>query len=563
MLVKYFILILFAVPTVPNQVHILSNNQHELHKQFYKFFDKLARCKQTPTTCYFDKNYPDGIRDVIDRIISQNTCVPFLRDRFNGSFKVLKMYIFGNKTDEIYRLADEISVNPHYNSEVEIAFFITERVENKRFLETLLPYIWSKNISKFIVVFVQVQLEVYTYYPFDKRKFYRIEQFGKSCQKLFEDKTKNLNGAPFRAFVFERRPMTIFTNGKWSGFDIKNLEHIAAVINARYTTIGTKSSTIHEGFDNLTANLADVIMVRIFKAHYSSNTTSSYPFSLDYKSVIVPLPKKVVHSLNFFDHFIIFYATLALLATLLLLFSFNNNVQVEFSLYVLVLWGIVYSKPVANLKIFQTKFRILIVILFFSFTIISCNLGTSLLSHFLITRYEKPISTLEELKTSNIVLYVSQDLVKTSFIKSSGLWDKFVPMSPLNIENILERSSPNYAYVLRKDAVSYYCNKLRDEYGNPLYTAIKEPLLSSVGVYYLQKNSPFRSQFSKALLAIEQFGFTESTANPFKFKVTTSEEALKLRHFRLPFYSLFMGEMLAFLVFIIEVLYKKSTNYSL
>lgn len=279
---------------------------------------------------------------------------------------------------------------------------------------------------------------------------------------------------------------------------------------------------------------------------------------------MVPTPKKEPRiQLVQFNNAIAY--TFALLVLLLLsLFSFINKInKIDFSFYCITLWAIFWLNPACNLNKFKGKFKALLLLLIFAFMIMGNYFGPALISVLVSVRAKKPISTLEELRKSNLSIYIADYYIENKYISDSlGLNDKFIPvLQPEYILKLINVTELYYGFVVRKDAATFFSNELRYSNGLPIYTVVDESLLPGVNVYSLQKNSPYCRGFNTWLLRIQQYGFSIYKKRQNK-STSKSDEilALSLKHFCVTFLMLILGYGIAGVAFLMELVWYRYGN---
>uniref|UniRef100_A0A6P7FPC2 Uncharacterized protein LOC114329805 n=1 Tax=Diabrotica virgifera virgifera TaxID=50390 RepID=A0A6P7FPC2_DIAVI len=265
------LLIVYVVAIRPLAMYNILPKTDLVEKEINKFYTKLAKCEvlEIPT-CRFSHRRPPNARRSTDWYISKNKCTLFqyrhMSITYHKKFRVKRIFMLVSGVEEVYSKADKLALSPIYKPEIGIAFIICTQLNNTDFLDSLLSYIWSKNISRFIMVFVTNKLQVYTYNPFIPNTNVRITTFGKYCENLFEDKTKNLHGNPIRALLFLRVPYAYKIGEEWYGEDIQILQLIVKYLNGSiiWTSVST-SELIYSYAMHLYLNEVDVIMVRVFE----------------------------------------------------------------------------------------------------------------------------------------------------------------------------------------------------------------------------------------------------------------------------------------------------------
>lgn len=91
---------------------------------------------------------------------------------------------------------------------------------NEPWLEKVFQTFWKYNLLKVLVMFGRNELNIFTYTPFGNDFIIKLSGTASTYDELFWDKTRDLNGHPFRISLFPENTRAIFNeNGKFSGTD--------------------------------------------------------------------------------------------------------------------------------------------------------------------------------------------------------------------------------------------------------------------------------------------------------------------------------------------------------
>ncbi|XP_057661213.1 uncharacterized protein LOC130896866 [Diorhabda carinulata] len=528
----------------------------------------MASCESvTVPTCLLNLDTRENIRPVISWYISQHKCaiLPYI-DNINiyEKFKIQRVIIFVANYPQIYDESVKIAESVLYKVDMEISFVICERVINKKFLNRLLPHIWSKHISKFIVVFVHNKLQVYTYNPFKDNSIVRIKHFGERCQKLFEDKTKNMYGYPIRVLFFKRPPYAYLNKyNVWAGEDVAILNLISKQQNSTTTILNTDGTLTESDVGKyLYYNKIDLFMVRVFECFYWENSSSSYPYGIEDEVVLVPKPKGRPLYQQFFKIFskevIIIDILLMLIVSLLTYARQTRQNRMDIVKYILNGSLILVNAPIPGFNKINDKIKYLIILWIFGVVVINTQFNCSLTSMLVMNRTEGTIKTLEELRESNFKISINDYFLKNGYVPDSlGLKDKLLPVIQTEIEIFDSSRYDDLAFVIRRDIAEYFINNYKFNKGDTRYDILKESLIPGYNVYVFQKNSPYISKFNKYLLRLKQFGFNFKDKK-FKIKVTPDKtRILTFSHLIGVLMIYTFGMCVASLVFLGELLWKK------
>lgn len=182
---------------------------------------------------------------------------------------------------------------------------------------------------------------------------------------------------------------------------------------------------------------------------------------------------------------------------------------------------------------------------------------------FLNPLYEKSVDSLKDLKMIGMKIHVHRFFVEHEhlFMKKMSLKDQYLITNFTDINNKLRNKEPG-AYVISWDAanviVSDHIRK-----GNNSFRILQNIFIPGLRVFHLQKNSPFLGKLDQVLSKLKMAGVHRTPQFPVTEKVFQESVLLvklNLSHLGFAFIMLLCGNLVAVLVFIVEIVYKNIQN---
>ncbi|CAG9840626.1 unnamed protein product [Diabrotica balteata] len=228
-----------------------------------------------------------------------------------------------------------------------------------------------------------------------------------------------------------------------------------------------------------------------------NNVTSSYPYGIDHKVVLVPRPEKVPqyeHFLKVFDVDVILLNLLATLGICYVLYIGNRTSHMGVTDYFFNMLQILFNSSMPNLRKITGYVKYLLMLWVFCMSVNNTQFNCLLTSMLVSSRAQEPIKTIEELSKSNFSIYIHEYFIRRGYIPSSlGLNDKFIRMDDQPENMLYSKFQNNCAFVVRIDAAKFYINFHKNKDGQSQFAILKESLIPGIDGYTLQKNSPLIS----------------------------------------------------------------------
>lgn len=269
---------------------------------------------------------------------------------------------------------------------------------------------------------------------------------------------------------------------------------------------------------------------------------------------MVPKPFKIPpyrHIIYIFDRetWLVLLLMILCLQTLYFIISCTFGLNLD---YFIMIWSPLVYMAIPNYSLNKTKQKWLLMIWIYSSLVIGSSFQTSLTKSFIKPIYEKSLKTIEDLKNSQMKIYIHPFLTQPSIIPESfGLKKSYSYMSVAEqIQRTRERNTSG-AFVVSRQFAEYYINQNRRLHGDPVYEIMEEVLIPGSMVYLLQKTSPFLVKINRCLLLIHQHALQRKSV--YDSVASSEENILVLSHFSVIFYMLFLGYLAGFIAFLMEI----------
>lgn len=222
------------------------------------------------------------------------------------------------------------------------------------------------------------------------------------------------------------------------------------------------------------------------------------------------------------------------------------------------LWAL--SLNIASSKFSNSKNKFKFVMLFWVWAclIITTGFQTLLFGSILNAAYENDIETIDDLKASGMKIYVHELHALQENVNKNGvnLNDQYIFTNVTdNNEMLLNKKAG--AHIVSYDVATTIINQFIYNTGDPVYKIVPEVFLPGLRVIYLQENSPFTEKVNEVLLILEQYGLWRKKKYFIGMKQLQETEKLNLSHLGFVFMIHLYGNILAFLVFVCELLWSK------
>jgi hypothetical protein len=437
-------------------------------------------------------------------------------------------------------------------------------------------HFWKHGILNFVAItrdFLTEDTKILSHNPFFNQT--QIYDKNQKFDKIFQDKLRDLNGHEYRLLFLSQPDTFRYHNGTFSGINSFVLDTITKKQNATFR-VTNKFDMFSENFS--AANFLKAYDSNEYDLHFStivgkrSNTTepiNSY-FPLDF---CIAVPEKFTE--KSFQYFLV--SPFSLEIWLLILGSVLCSV---------LIWGFIYYKKLSRSPDSPSKFffaivgyffgqdspfqrlcllqKFLIGIFLFGFFFLS-NLYTSqLVSLQGESKIIRQISNLDDIKTHNLTVRTGER-VYNSFNNS----EKFCKI----MKNFINESHGHNAHkaVENREGLSAKCSVLEAmfsmkelfQYAADQYYMLDEKFHNNFEYYFYNRLNPYRYKLQQYIDMIFESGLTHYyrvTQELTKPKIKRSEDQGNLIGFDdlfLTFMFYLAGNLLAFFVFLIEIIWAK------
>lgn len=461
-------------------------------------------------------------------------------------------------------------------------------IENETFpgawLNQLFERFWSFNLLKVLVIFWHNKINIFTYTPFGAEFLIELPSNETKYDKLFWDKTENLNGHPFRVTMFYEKTRAIRnSNGKFSGTDGYFTDVMVDKLNATLEWLpptdgydygemlanGTPTGSLGQ----IIARTADVAFNTRFLrlGQFRGKVQITFPNGRDDLCILVAKSGFASNVNNIFRSFTLIvwiFVFVSLLSTSLVFIGIyrveTNNPSMKNILFNFYSWNL--AQPITKLpERWATK-------LIIGFWIIYCLLITSsyqgnLFSNLVRRPILPDINTMRQLEESTyeILAFGRYAGLLQNILNQTGSYNKLVSrirsVSPEELVQYTEQNDVRYAYANKYHINEYISNS--DSHtinGVPIYNNMKECPIPFLVAYTVGYGSPYLYRINTILRRTQEAGlifyWDEKSVN---FKSGSQRDnggphPLGLEHVQSSFYILFVGLSISIFAFLLELL---------
>lgn len=479
-------------------------------------------------------------------------------------FKFVEYYIYRYK----------YSYNLNHNTKVVLLFPITtaER-EMKRHLETFtLAGIFK--VAVLIPANSTHPCRLLFHMPFahtDEESFVTVEN-PKELAEGYPDKLRNLNGFEFNVQFAVKSPHLIYTNGNLSGLNVCFFDLIFQRWNATYKTTEMTLSFLEQNYT--TNQYSDLFINKMPFLDLDSIYLFDFVVSLETDQYRVMVRNMPLHSIwsyiriyFLYDYTIILWMNFVLISCLYycILKRTPQRLLMDFH----ILFPIFFLLP-SSIRIVTVKEKLFLVFVFiyvfFATLGFICNLTSQMVAYYPL----KEIQTLNDLERKDIPIYT--DSYIRSFLNAGkyNMTKKFLDRlqpSPFTPWTIPSNFTDLSAFIINMHTNQYFINSALnlDESGQSKFYILDTPIATVPLLYRFPLHSPYQDDFQLVLQWIDQSGIrrywetmvlsqVEFTSQiSFGSKQMGFDFALKFNHLRFTLLILAIGNLMSFVVFLLEI----------
>jgi hypothetical protein len=446
--------------------------------------------------------------------------------------------------------------------------------------------IWYLKIFKLIILFEDAtngQVRMITPDFFFRKKMTDV-QIGNDLSKVFVKQIKNLHGLALNTAYFEDPNRLYEKDGKFGGFDGEYLNTILTALNASLIVNKRISKSEEILLDALVASsVIDINVNTIFQKKKTSKpklVDNLYPNDMFEIRVLVPKAGLVSSLQLFLQPFSIkvWITTVVVFMTLgwgwhrlNRRYSRRRLTRTEIG-FQLTRIQITQAFNLASI-IVPLRFKKVFVIGFVIWSFVLSQAYQSVMIANLMEPFSYPeINTIEQLNRSGLV------------VVTPYLYSHFVTnLSPIELSNskfndkkfelaLQHRFDPNTAYVMSNtDAYTLIYSEKNIKDGRPIMHLMEEVLAYAPQSYIINKKLPLKEEINKIMGRIRASGIDQywktlhfgraEIRYKRKLAAQAAEPFLKMEQFRYAFYVLFIGQSLAIVVFIFELIWARLQRF--
>ncbi|XP_031636013.1 uncharacterized protein LOC116348929 [Contarinia nasturtii] len=558
---------------------IFMNISIEKHVPF-AFFDRIIRALNRCTSSgIFLHGYDSSKQQELD-------VNPYERE--NIGIELYSLNILRNSQDLNLSYVKKKMKNKEYTY---YAIVFTEKLTSESVdieLKAIFNQFWQRQVLNVIIVFWTDKLNCFTYSPFDK-KLISLNVSEIRVERLFYDKTKNLNGHKLRMGMFFEPQRAEFheINGKtiMDGVDAKFGEMVAKKMNATFKLIEPQDGcSIGEMYPNKTTTGVFALLqnetvdmsfnARFFRMQqFFGIIEPTLSIGRDDLCFLVPRSGFTLDLNNIFDAFEIpvWILIIVALPVYAIFFYIYNTIQpcksYSFDHVVLRLFGWNLNQPYMRSP--HTLLAKIILGLWIIYSAVITQWYNSNLTSYLMVKSRLPdITTLHQLEQSNYHILTLQkyaDLMNDSLMKSKKyehLMGRIHAVSHTSeiVYNVGQKNV-SYAYA-HKDHI--FRNILNKHNLFDTFLQMPECPVPFLNVYALAYGSPYKGRVNWILGQYQDCGLLDRLndmklhmekliQNRHRKSTNEHDVPISISHLQLAFYILVFGCIVSFFVFLFEI----------
>lgn len=484
---------------------------------------------------------------------------------------------------------------------IRYAIVFTEKITSNSYrndLSEIFDEFWQRQVLNVIIIFWTSKLNCFTYTPFGERYLIPLNVNWTQPDRLFYEKTRNLEGYTLRLGMFfePQRASISEVDGKFvmKGIDgglaqmIINamnatLQLVRPVDNAKLGEIFSNktSSGIIALFENETIDMS--FNARFYRMqHFRGIIEPTITLGRDDLCILVPRTGISLNLDNIFDAFEMPVWTLVIIALPIYAIFLHiyhgkwRGYRKSYSLShtFLRLFGWNLNQPYMRSP--RTAFIKIMIGLWIMYSAVITNWYNSNLTSYLMVKPRLPdITTLEQLEQSNyhiLTLKKYADVMNEFLINLKGHQNLLGRVHAVNEQNglfnYISDKNTMYAYAHKEHILRFILNK---DHLYETFAEMKECAVPFVNVYALSYGSPYKGRVNWLLSQSIDCGITDhwldirshiDKLNQVRHQKSASEQhvAISISHLQSAFYILLFGCIVSFLVFIFEIYQKKNKN---
>lgn len=427
--------------------------------------------------------------------------------------------------------------------------------------EDVLQYIWQTfHFLDCILITCHESVRAMIYNPFFNKTLALKKRHMKNCQ-LFPDKLKHMNGHKIKVALFPDPPRAVLHNGHVDGRDVRFMRLAFEKMNASADIVIPEK--VHGSYFTGT-NLA-IVARKIdvsFMNHFSirivgKNESFSYPHKMDDFVVIMLKRAEIINYFNVHEIFD-YYTWMCILICLFGVTIFRILVErrSDACSSFLYTWAVFTSNSLHS--VFQTSKKVKFI---FFVWIVGCLVLNIIFASLLASKIIKPrigenIDKINQLRNLNAKILMSQKFIEAIPAKY-GISKNLVATSHLQRVETLKNLNEKTAVVVASTVVEL----IRDR--SSLHI-LKEHLLPGFSMYRFQSKSPYKKKINELLFKSVEHGLAKFNEN-FTMKhchghLKKKESFLTFVHLENIFLILAIGNTIAMIVFVLEILSAKVTH---
>ncbi|KAJ3663151.1 hypothetical protein Zmor_007459 [Zophobas morio] len=477
-------------------------------------------------------------------------------------------FIFLQEIEDVENSIKLLHKYHFWNSKGENHFILCTEVNNTQFLPLWFSFIWKKHLIQFVFVLVDVDVEIFIYNPFAENAIVNLRHNPNYYDVSFLNKLTNLFGYRLRVALYEYDPLLVKVNGTWHGKDFKMLKLIAEAMNATIDIIEPTNTTYRyiESFRNIIHDKADFCLNSIFVASTLWLNIVDYTYPHAYNKLVILMPVTAEdttesHSHNLISIFTymvwILIIVLVIITAAVLTFA-KKATWNSFSGSLIYSLGCLIGYSFYGFKSQRHSVQFQLITFILGAMILRTIFTSFLVGTFLSPCKSNRITTIEELRKTNIDIYISRELALI-VPKEFSINDKLIVVSMEERTRRLYEMDTRFGYAVTQKIAQRFLSWLKEHVTSMPFYIIEEPLMQGFDIYIFQKHSPFVAEINLFLMRERSSRLVKQNEryhHVFRTNYTESGRrvVLGLHHLHSVFYILTGGLSLSFFVFIIEVL---------
>lgn len=521
-------------------------------------YTQFTRPKNPYTTCnLFILSDGQWCEDVWSAFLKESKCAKHISTRFNVSHiedthSTVTFLIIQNEnfTDYFQRFIQ----SKYFSNKGNYKFAVCSPVSDQKLILNICQQIWKNRMANFVILYWNATLKFASYNPFNQQLHIMDAILKRSPE--FPDSLRDMQGYPLRILEIPRYvkfsieySYSFDTNFLYALKKCMNVTVIGVIISKDQSTL----STLH-----LRLSTEDVEVVPFTQAvgfhwgpnHPSQSVTYLSIYTMNNIVALVPNPKQISQLHFFFTMLLVVVIPLLLSISFMMasLDKFASPTRKTRKLDLMGFLAVCFKSSLPHFSQIKSPLRIVwllsCVLMGIFYDILALNFA-------LVPRYEKAISSLSDLRASNLPIFSIDFPLPPEY--------NVTRLGKTAWRDKIQANKGDAAFIGAQetfDKIAKWHANTRRPYN---YRTLEEVVVPAYGAFLSKAKSPYSHKLEQIILRVTQMG--ASVEVPYRYKkdqlTRESNQFLVFKDFLGIFAVWMTGMCIASLVFFLEIACRK------